>query len=71
MADHRGCDDHTRPSTKNQGKRRRDEPRNQWYFGMKAHIGVDAESKLSTGARAIVNERAGVEVAYDGMDITL
>ena len=38
-------------STKNQGKRRDPEMHqtrkgNQWYFGMKAHIGVDAESKL-------------------------
>ena len=37
-------------STKNQGKRRDPEMHqtrkgNQWYFGMKAHIGVDADSK--------------------------
>ena len=39
------------PSTKNQGKARDPEMHqtrkgNQWYFGMKAHIGVDAESGL-------------------------
>ena len=38
-------------STKNQGKKRDPEMHqtrkgNQWYFGMKAHIGVDADSKL-------------------------
>lgn len=38
-------------STKNQGMRRDPEMHqtckgNQWYFGMKAHIGVDADSKL-------------------------
>jgi transposase, IS5 family len=39
------------PSTKNKDRRRDPEMRsskkgNQWYFGMKAHIGVDAESGL-------------------------
>jgi IS5 family transposase len=39
------------PSTKNQAKARDPEMHqtrkgNQWYFGMKAHIGVDAESGL-------------------------
>ncbi|MBN2887377.1 MAG: IS5 family transposase [Chromatiaceae bacterium] len=39
------------PSTKNRGKSRDPEMHqtkkgNQWYFGMKAHIGVDAESGL-------------------------
>jgi transposase, IS5 family len=38
-------------STKNQGKARDPEMRqtkkgNQWYFGMKAHIGVDSKTKL-------------------------
>ena len=39
------------PSTKNEAQKRDPEMRhskkgNQWYFGMKAHIGVDAESGL-------------------------
>jgi IS5 family transposase len=39
------------PSTKNQEKKRDPEMRqtrkgNQWYFGMKAHIGADRDSKL-------------------------
>jgi len=39
------------PSTKNRDKRRDPEMRqtkkgNQWYFGMKAHVGVDADSGL-------------------------
>lgn len=39
------------PSTKNQDKKRDPEMRqtrkgNQWYFGMKAHIGADRDSKL-------------------------
>jgi IS5 family transposase len=40
------------PSTKNQGKQRDPEMKqtrkgNQWYFGMKAHIGVDAVTGLT------------------------
>jgi hypothetical protein len=39
------------PSTKNKDKRRdpdmhQTKKGNQWYFGMKAHIGVDSQSKL-------------------------
>jgi IS5 family transposase len=39
------------PSTKNKDKRRDPEMRqtkkgNQWYFGMKAHIGVDSQTKV-------------------------
>ena len=39
------------PSTKNEAQKRDPEMRsskkgNQWYFGMKAHIGVDAKSGL-------------------------
>lgn len=42
---------HAPPSTKNRDKQRDPEMHqtkkgNQWYFGMKAHIGVDAESGL-------------------------
>src|SRR5215813_740421 len=49
----RRCDDHLSApsSTKNAGKARDPEMHqtkkgNQWYFGMKAHIGVDSRSKL-------------------------
>lgn len=44
-------------STKNQDKARDPEMHqtkkgNQWFFGMKAHIGVDAESGLTHTVRA-------------------
>jgi transposase, IS5 family len=43
------------PSTKNKDKRRDPEMRqtkkgNQWYFGMKAHIGVDSQTKVILAA---------------------
>ena len=46
----------TPTSTKNEGKARDPEmhqskKRKQWYFGMKAHIGVDADSGLVHGVR--------------------
>jgi IS5 family transposase len=39
------------PSTKNKGKSRdpdmhQTKKGNQWYFGMKAHIGVDSQTKV-------------------------
>ena len=79
-------------STKNQGKRRDPEMHqtrkgNQWYFGMKAHIGVDADSKLihsvaTTSARVhdsqviralLHGEERGVwgDSAYRGQGITI
>ena len=44
------------PSTKNASGKRDPEMRsskkgNQWYFGMKAHIGVDARSGCAHGGR--------------------
>ena len=50
------------PSTKNAGKSRDPEMHqtkkgNQWHFGMKAHIGVDADSGL---VHTVVGKRAGI-----------
>jgi IS5 family transposase len=52
-------------STKNAAKKRDPEMRqtrkgNQWYFGMKAHIGVDSRSKL---VHAVVATAANVHDA--------
>ena len=59
------------PSTKNHAKQRDPEvyqakKGNQWHFGMKAHIGVDAESGLThtvLGTVANVNDVTRVQTA--------
>ena len=49
---HRGCDDHSRADVDQERERERDpemhqtKKGNQWYFGMKAHVGVDSETKI-------------------------
>ena len=64
------------PSTKNKDKKRDPEmhqakKRNQWHFGMKAHVGVDADTKLihsaeATAANVAVNGRQFVVIACGG-----
>lgn len=56
------------PSTKNQTKQRDPEMKqtkkgNQWYFGMKAHIGVDAVSGLTHSVAATSANVADVTMA--------
>jgi hypothetical protein len=51
-------------STKNKDKKRDPEMHsskkgNQWYFGMKAHVGVDGESGLVRGIEALGNQSLG------------
>ena len=56
-------------STKNKGKARDPEMHsskkgNQWYFGMKAHIGVDAESGLVHTVRGTCGQVSDIVEAY-------
>jgi len=58
------------PSTKNKERRRDPEMHsskkgNQWHFGMKAHIGVDAESGLAHTVVATSGNVADVTVAHE------
>lgn len=58
------------PSTKNAAKTRDPEMRqskkgNQWYFGMKAHVGVDAASGLVHSLKATPGNEADVAHAGD------
>lgn len=57
------------PSTKNKEGRRdpamtQSKKGNQWYFGMKAHIGVDAESGLAHTAGVTAGKVHGAKVMH-------
>ena len=68
--DDRGRDDHRAPSSTKNAKRERDpemhqaKKGNQWHFGMKAHIGVDAESGLAHSLETTAANVSDVATAH-------